>query len=39
METTHRDLSDETNWSLVALAVWKIELKEGQKCNKIIMQA
>ena len=39
METTHRDLSDETNPSFVALAVWKRELKEYQKCNKIIMEA
>ena len=39
METTHRDLSDETNPNFVALAVWKRELKEYQKCNKIIMEA
>ena len=38
-ETTHRDLSDDTNQSLVALAAWKRELKEDQKCNKIIMEA
>ena len=37
--TTHRDLSDKTNWSFVALAVWKRELKEDQKCNTIIMEA
>ena len=34
METTHQDLSDDTNQSLVALAVWKRELKEYQKSNK-----
>ena len=39
METTHQDLSDDTNQSLVALVVWKRELKEYQKCNKIIMEA
>ena len=39
METTHQDLSDDTNQSLVALAVWKRELKEYQKSNKIIMEA
>ena len=39
METTHRDLSDETNPNFVALAVWKRELKEYQKYNKIIMKA
>ena len=38
METTHQNLSDETNRSLVALAVWKRELKEDQKCNKIIIE-
>ena len=39
MYETHRDLSDDTNQSLVALAVWKRELKEYQKSNKIIMEA
>ena len=39
MYETHRDLSDDTNQSLVALAIWKRELKEDQKCNKIIMEA
>ena len=38
METTHRDISDETNRSFVTLAVWKRGLKEVQKCNKIIME-
>ena len=37
METTLQHLLNETNESMVTLVIYKRELKEDQKCNKIII--